>query len=258
MKFKELLNNIKDKELLKKLKKYFFSINSDQKIATVAALVTALGLYTFKSDDQEVKYEAEEPVKNEDLITDENTVDEAIDFSFLKPDMSKLKETLDISDELEDVTNFIVGTGKKVTKAIEDANAKTVAVLAVGTPDLLIEPLSLEENKVSSNEDEMVVDSPISEDMFVNTPIDEVYLTEMQQSGFFNLSISQQHSYILQKFNINYMDLVYAMSFKEGYSSDTEGARNILARDDFEEIKAYFIKLTDNKINYVIKRRNES
>ncbi len=109
-----------------------------------------------------------------------------------------------------------------------------------------------DEPYISNNEDS-------NELGLVSSIIDDAYMAKMIEVGFLDMTIEEQHNYIINTYNVNYRDLIEAITYHPGLSFyHTNIAEEILSRPDFDEIKAFFTILTDNKINYVLQRRNET
>lgn len=80
---------------------------------------------------------------------------------------------------------------------------------------------------------------------------------EEPEFNFDDLTILEKQDYILNTYNINYLDLVNAVTVPVNSKYvDYTGAEALKVRTDFGEIKDLFQKLTEEKLNYVLKRRN--
>ena len=82
---------------------------------------------------------------------------------------------------------------------------------------------------------------------------------KISEEEFKNLSIEEQQDYIINTYNINYIDLVNAVtlscetneSMKKNRMNSEPTSVKLMARDDFEEIKNLFNILITAKENYI-------
>ena len=179
-------------------------------------------------EPKELEPEDNSQDKIEENVPSEDVIEEEKPLNAMAPEENEVTNDGDIDNPTEDETN--------------DYDNEELELPFVGlTPNLGMVP-----------EGEYV---PVQK--IVQSDIDPLYLNKMEETGFTNLSIGEMQAYILNYYDVKYEDLVNAITFTPGENA-TDGARMIVEREDFDEIKAFFTYLTDRKFDYVITRRNES
>ncbi len=141
----------------------------------------------------------------------------------------------------------------KLRKIMDDLKShKSISLVALSLCVLLNSGFTTKKNLKSSD---ISSDSTISSsEIYLNSDISwsvEEILEEHNEE--LNVSIEEKQAKFLEKYNLNYLDLINAVTGPI-WGVDYTKAEKIKAREDFEEIKAEFQKLTQEKLEYALER----